>query len=455
MLQADFDGRADQVVVSEQRLKGSCPWVFADNGSGMQFVTDFLWRSPLGLRINAQDTAGVTQTEDWVKIGGDQLAPRNGMYDVRITAELWETHFVDHVSLIAVDHPADVDVFVDERFAKETPRLAVHAMRTPHPVAHAWDDRGTDVTESVSKRDGRYLATFPLGPYQGVATDHYVDLELGREIPPDGRLWLVANGWIYPTDSSINVAIAQGSQPQPRGLSLQAQDDTGRWIVVDPDLGFPAGKNKTILLDLGHVVRAGVKHARRLRLRTNLEVYWDWLAIAEPVPNDMFRTSRLQAARADLQYRGYSQTRVSGHSAPELPIYDKVGNVTERWRDLAGYYTRFGDVRELLEGVDDRYVIMNAGDELRLLFPAALAPGSGWTRDFVLVGDGWVKDGDFNTSFSKTVLPLPAHDRPNYEAATGASEIEDDPVFRRHPQDWQNFHTRFVSPDAFLSGLRQ
>jgi tetratricopeptide (TPR) repeat protein len=454
VLQADFDGKVDEVVVSEQRLKGSCPWVFADSGSGMQFVTDFLWRSPLGLRVNAQDTAGVTQTEDWVKIRGDQLASRDGMYDVRITAELWETHFVDHVSLAVVDHPADVDVFVDERLARETPRLAVQAMRTPRAVAHAWDEHGTDVTELVSHQDGRYLATFALGPYQGVAEDHYVDLELGREIPPDGRLWLVANGWIYPTDSSINVAIAQGSQPRPRGLSLEAQDDAGRWILVDSDLGFPAGKNKTVLLDLSHVVRAGVKHGRRVRLRTNLEVYWDWLAVAEPAGDDVFRTNRLQPARADLRYRGYSQTRVSGHSAPEVPIYDKIGNVTERWRDLVGYYTRFGDVRELLEAVDDRYVIMNAGDELRLLFPAA-PPVSGWTRDFVLIGDGWVKDGDFNTSFSKTVLPLPAHDHPNYEAASAASEVEDDPVFRRHPQDWQNFHTRFVSPDAFLRGLRQ
>ena len=85
----------------------------------MRFVTDFLWRSPLGLRINAQDTAGVTQTEDWVKIRGDQLAPSNGVYDVRITAELWETHFIDHVSLMVVDHPAGTEVFVDERFARE------------------------------------------------------------------------------------------------------------------------------------------------------------------------------------------------------------------------------------------------------------------------------------------------------------------------------------------------
>ena len=105
VMQAEFDRRADEAIVAEQRLKGSCPWVFTDDGTGMRFVTDFLWRSPLGLRINAQDTAGVTQTEDWVKIRGDQLAARDGFYDVRITAELWETHFIDHVSLMVVDHP--------------------------------------------------------------------------------------------------------------------------------------------------------------------------------------------------------------------------------------------------------------------------------------------------------------------------------------------------------------
>ena len=128
--QAEFGVGVDDAMVAEQRLKGSCPWVFAWDGTRMGFVTDFLWRSPLGLRINAQDTAGVTQTEDWVRSRGDQLVPRDGVYDVRITAELWETHFFDHVSLLVVDHPADTEVFVDERFSPRTPpALAVHAMR--------------------------------------------------------------------------------------------------------------------------------------------------------------------------------------------------------------------------------------------------------------------------------------------------------------------------------------
>ena len=475
IMQADFDRRADQAVVAEQRLKGSCPWVFTYDGAGMRFVTDFLWRSPLGLRINAQDTAGVTQTEDWVKIRGDQLVPRDGAYDVRITAELWETHFVDHLSLMVVDHRDDEEVFVDERFAREAPALAVHAMKHPRAIAHAWDEAGRDVTDLVAKQDGRYLATFARGPYQGIAQDHFVEIELPEALPPDvvrgfrprrrgpeqaapqrhSSQWLVANGWIYPTDSSINVAIGQAGIV-PRGLSLEAQDRAGRWVVVAPDLGFPAGKNKTILIDLGRVARAGVDGARRLRLRTNLEIYWDSLAVADVAESDanaVLETTRLRPDRADLRYRGFSKTDYARRDVPETPRYNEVANVGQRWRDLVGYYTRFGDVRELLAAVDDRYVIMNAGDELQLRFAAPAPPRPGWTRDFVLIGDGWVKDGDYNTSFSKTVGPLPLHDHPNYEAFA-TLDLEHDPAYLRHPKDWQTYHTRFATPRDFLSGLR-
>ncbi len=128
---------ADQTLLAEQRLKGSCPFLYTWDGRQMAFVTDCIWRSPLGLKINAQDTAGVAQTEDWVKIRGDQLKPRNGIYDVRITAELWETHFFDHVSLLAVDHPAGTDIFVDERFAFPQPPLKVYATTPPRPVTRA------------------------------------------------------------------------------------------------------------------------------------------------------------------------------------------------------------------------------------------------------------------------------------------------------------------------------
>jgi tetratricopeptide (TPR) repeat protein len=449
--QAEFGSAVDDALVAEQRLKGSCPWVFAWDGTRINFVTDFLWRSPLGLRINAQDTAGVVQTEDWVRISGDQLVAKDGAYDLRITAELWETHYFDHVSLMVVDHPADTEIFVDERFsATAPPALEVYAFRDLEPVDGAWDDRGRNVTSLVAAQDGRYLATFERGAYQGIARDHAVEFEVG-DLATNARspLSLIANGWIYPTDSSINVAIGQGGTTAPSGLALDVMDAEGRWHVINGDLGFPAGKNKTVLVSL-----AGLAGARRLRLRTNLEIYWDYLAVATPADAEI-RTVRLGAASADLRFRGFSRTSSPRGEAPEIPDYAIVESRAQRWRDLTGYHTRFGDVRELLDGVDDRYVIMNAGDEMQLLFPAQPSPAAGLRRDFVLIGDGWEKDGDYNTGHSQTVLPLPSHDEPAYGSAATTLELEDDPVYLRHRADWERFHTRYVTPRAFVQGLRR
>jgi tetratricopeptide (TPR) repeat protein len=448
-VQGEFDARADQTIVAEQRLKGSCPFLHAFNGTSMEFVTDVIWRSPLGLRINAQDTAGVMQTEDWVKIRGDQLAEREGYYDLSVTAELWETHYFDQFGLMVVDHPAGTEVFVDERFARTPPALKVHVTGPVRPLAHVRDHHGRDVSAVVAQRDGRYLDTFGRGFYQGVTRDHWVEAELGDDVPPGGPLALVAFGWIHPTDSSLNVAIGQGSSTPPRGLSLEVATADGGWAVARDDLGFPAGKNKTIVIDVTDVFRPNAP--RRFRLRTNLEVYWDSLAVALPKGVDTLKTQRLAPASAVLRSRGFSRMSQADASSPELPEYGTVTGTAQRWRDLIGYYTRFGDVRELIEKVDDRYVIANAGDELALRFPAPGAPAPGWVRDFVMIADGWNKDGDYNTGFSKTVLPLPSHAQAQYDRPPGA--LEDDPVYRFHQADWETYHTRYITPSTFQDGL--
>lgn len=448
-VQAEFDLETDQTVLARQRLKGSCPWVFTHDGEEMRFVTDFLWRTALGLRVNAQEGTNVMHDVDWVKIDADELAARDGLYDVRITAELWETHFFDQIALMTADHRADTEIFVDERFAIPAPDWAVHAMTPPRAVARAVDGRGRDVTEFVSDLDGRYLDTFELGPYQGLAEHHLVEVFLGEDAPTSGPLWLVASGWVRPTDSSINFAISQGSQEPPTGVSIDVPDGDGGWKTVRSNIGFPAGKSKTMLIDLRDVFSPVAP--RRMRLRSTMEIYWDQLAWARGQPDAEVRTQRITAASALLRYRGFSVVKQASHSAPELPDYHKLAATTPLWRDLVGYYTRFGDVRELVEETDDRYVIMNAGDELTLTFAAPPPPPEGWVRDFVLIGDGWVKDGDYNTGHSKTVRPLPYHGLDDYSTPPG--RLQDDPAYRRHPHDWRDYHTRFVTPDRFQQTL--
>ncbi len=186
-------------------------------------------------------------------------------------------------------------------------------------------------------------------------------------------------------------------------------------------------------------------------MRTNLEIYWDQLQWAAAAP-DRNRIQPLGLAGADLHYRGFSAVQAANQSSPEVPYYNNLMSSGQIWHDLEGYATRYGDIRELLEKIDDRMVIANAGDEVRLRFTAPPPPPAGWKRDYVLIGDGWIKDGDLNTVFSKTVLPLPYHGMKDYTVPPGA--LENDPAYKLHPADWQNFHTRYITPDAFENALR-
>lgn len=465
-IQAEFDQPADAVDVAattfEQRLEGSCPYVFAVGPDGPRFITDFLWRSPLGMRVNAQQTAGIETTQDWVMIPGDALANVGGAYELRITADLWETHFFDTVRLIVVDHPVGSEAWVDERFAVPAPPLTVTLTTAIAPL-HARDDLGTDVSRLVAARDGEYLDSFGRGRLQGVTRDHFMELELDDAARASGEVVMIAVGWIQPTDSSLNVALAQGSGPPPEGLRLETRQSDGSFTVAATGLGFPEGKNKTVVLGLDRLLAQqpadaatgrGLAGRRpgRVRLATNLEVYWDQVAWAEVWSGPGPQLQELVPKEALLRYRGFSAKVAAGPTSPELPVYERLVGTVQRRRDLEGFYTRFGDVRDLLAAVDDRLVIMNAGDEIVLRFAAPPGPSEGWRRDFVLEGDGWVKDGNHNTQHSRTVLPMPAHGQAYSESAP--LQPADDPMVRTHIEDWTRFHTRYVGTEPVREALR-
>lgn len=450
-VRAEFDLKADQEVVAEQRLKGSCPFLFAYNGKRVEFVKDAVpWSSAIGLRINTIGTARVEATEEWYKIPRNELVPHDGYYDLRFTAELWETYYYDYLNLMTVDHPAGTDIFVDERFVIPPAKLAITAVETPHDIARAVDDNGTDVTGILRNLDNKYLDTFGRGQYQGVTRDHYVEIDLGDDAPTSGPLYLIAKGWMHPTDSSINIAIAQGHHEQAKPLSLEVPDGRGGWVVARPNLGFPAGRKKICLFDLTGLFRPGTP--RKVRLRTNLEIYWDQIQWARGLPGTPLKITHITPEMANLHYRGYSVITEANPSSPELPDYNHLEGTKQRYRDLTGYYTRYGDVLELLKKVDDRYVIMNSGDEMSLRFAEQPPPPAGWVRDYVIAGDGWIKDGDYNSTFSKTVLPLPYHAKSLYIEPPG--RLEDEWVYRHHPEDWQTYQTRYVSDDVFDNELR-
>lgn len=436
-------------IFNEQILKGSCPWLFTNDGEEIRFITDAIWRSPLGLRINAQETAGVIQTFDRVKIPGHQLNPVDDVYDLRITAELWETHFFDYVNLVAVDHPLGTEIYVDERFVFPAPDLSTQVVQTPQPVARVTNHAGEDFTVIVSELNQSYMMPFNKSVYQGLTEEYSIVIELNDGSGNNAET-LIMSGWLMPTDSSINLALSQGSIQPPKGLQVEVSDGNGNWRLLHEDYGFPAGKLKTILVDLEGAFTHGEN--RKVRLTSTSEIYWDAILQAEKLNAELITETNLNPAKMELRYRGFSEWVEEDEVSPLLPRYSEIASTAQRWRDLEGFHTRFGDVSELLREIDDRYVIMNAGDEMILHYNSLPEPAEGYTRSFVFESDGWVKDGDYNTEASSTVLPLPYHGQADYEyQLTGT--LMDDPVYQRHAEDWINYHTRYITPHVFRSAL--
>ena len=421
-----------QRILEKQVLKGSCPFLYVYDGEHYQFVTDLLWRAPLGL-ITSMGFVAPDETKDFVKISGTQIQPKSGKYSIQITEELWETAYFDEVKLIAVDHPEDTDIFVNEQYTPPPfAEFKVYGVSEKRYPISAVDHNDKDVSDALKVFDYRYAVEHAPGPYQGVVEPHAIILDLGN-VPNDTPLTLFLGGWIFPTDTSINVALFQNPAINPRFPSVAVKNEKDEWEIVIDMIGLPAGKNKTITVDL---MGKFLSEDRRVRIETDMQIYWDtafFTVGTQTVPMEM---TTLNPDSADLHYRGFSEMYRPNSHAPQLFDYQKVTQAAQ-WRDLAGYYTRYGDVNSLLQAVDDMYVILNAGDEITVEFDASRLPTlkAGWVRDFILYSDGWDKDGDINTLTSQTVEPLPFHGMSKYPYPE-TEHYPDDEVHRRYQREY-------------------
>lgn len=395
-----------------QRLSGSCPMVFTWNGREFQFIADALGVAPLGARAG-DDAYFPVDHDEYVQIPDGALVENEGYFDVRVTEELREVTYLDQVRLVALDHPAEVEIFTNEKFkAPPFPEFRLFGVRRRiYPVA-ARDGRGRDVLRHLSRADRLYAAGFRRN-FTGVAEPHSLELDFGREAARGNRALLVLRGWVDWADGSTFFRLAQ----QGRGALflpyLQVKDARGRWQTVVEDMGIPAGQPKTIVVDL---TGKFLSDSRQIRIVTNLCLYWDEIFLSEDTATPPVRLTWLDPHEAELRFRGFSRAIIHPQRAqPEMFDYGRVSPVS-MWNPTPGTYTRYGDVRELLEAEDDRYVIMGSGDEVRLRFRSADLPAlpEGWRRSFLLKLDGWNKDGDFNTAYSQSVEPLPFHGMSRY-----------------------------------------
>jgi FG-GAP-like repeat len=395
-------------VFDQQNLGGSCPYLYAWNGERFEFCTDCLWAAPIGLQF-AQGVSAPTREWEYLKIEGDQVKARDGRYVLQITEELWEAAYFDAVQLMAVDHPAEVEIHTNEKVGPpDLAKFRVHTVKNRLQPRSVIDQDGKDISEIVSKRDRRYTRCWTKGINQGLVETHWMEIDLNGGDSDAEEVMLFLTGWVFPTSTSLNLAMTENPlRPTLSPPSIQVPDENGNWVEVIPYAGFPGGKTKTIAIDLSGKFKSS---DHRVRVVTNMELSWDevfWTAgTGKPEP-ELFRLTKLELISAELHYRGFSELVPKPNNAPKWFDYGKVTKESI-WPPMTGNFTRFGDVKELVAEADDMQVVLGAGDEMTIEFSAETAElPPGWKRDFIIYNIGWDKDADLNTVHGQSAEPLP------------------------------------------------
>lgn len=419
------------------RKPSSCPYLFTWNGERFEFITDFMGGGEMGYR-HAPGVVGHPDPEEYTRIDGTRLVPRDGRYELRITNELEETLFLDRARLIAVDHPPTVQMHPREgAFAPPFPAFRLYAAADARPVARALDGAGRDVTARLAATDRQYVDQLPLERIRGYAKPHTMTLDLGPAPAGNASTLLLLTGWTDYAFSTDNVAAHQAGLPLDPP-ALQIRDASGQWRTAIAEIGIPVGRPQTIVVDLSAVRFHG---AREVRIATSMRVYWDRAQVATEDRAVQPRQTALDAVRADLTWRGFSAEVTPDGREPYAYDFARVSTIVP-WKLMPGRYTREGDVRELLHAADDLFVVSRPGDGLALSFDATAMPvlPAGWTRTFLLHSVGYSKEMDPHSASPDVASPLPFRTMTRYPYAA-PERYPDTPAHRAYLERW---NTRVV-----------
>ena len=268
-----FTPQNNQTIVETQILKGSCPYLYAWNGNEYAFVTDVLWPSALGMPVGIMAGeplyAFPNSTDEYLWMPGEKVHARDGKYTLQFTTELWESPYLDNINLVVLDHPESVDVYINETFIPPPyPPFRIYSVAKKYSPLSAVDQLGNDLRNAVLEKDQEYTMHLTPGIYQGITELHDLILDFG-DLDHADSIFLFLQGWLFPTDASINVNIFQYSVTGLILPQLQVVNREGNWETVINNLGCTQAIHKHLIFDLtGKFIVAD----HRVRIRTNMEI---------------------------------------------------------------------------------------------------------------------------------------------------------------------------------------
>ena len=428
----DLAANKVQTIGELDRRGSSCPILFSWNGKEYEFIADMIGPGVVGHWI-APGERDVPDPDEYLKVPAKAVSAKGGLLSFRFMEPMEETVYLDQVRLVAVDHPPNLEVNPNERFASNPPFPEFRVIATENariPVG-ALDDHGHDVLPLLAKHDRKYVTDFEGLPFAGFAKLHWIELDLGSWDPAK-PLRLLLDGYTdYFTATSMYAADQAGIKVI--APYVEAQNAQGQWVRVVDDMGFPAGLARLMVTDLTGKIPAGT---RRIRIVSNLKIYWDRIRIDQTPQQKDVRVSEVPLAAAELAFLGYPK-EIRLHPASDTVYSYTHRSATGPYARAAGNYTRYGDVKNLLSRSDDKFAVFSSGEGVKLEFdPTSLPPlPAGWMRDYFFYADGFEKDLDFYAANAFTVEPLPRHGLIAYPYPTG-QEYPMDPDHLKYQLDY-------------------
>lgn len=400
-------GGALKTIVETQRQLSSCPIIFAWNGSSMNFVSDCLGVGGVGFRTG-RETVAISRPWERFLMPAGSLAARNGAFEIVLAEPMEEVCYLDAVSMEIWDLPPGWFMAIDERMGTGDPSPTGQAMFYRHSAAprQVTSKAGERVTEAVLAADGVPIdpGALDLRFIGRVLEPHDITIEFEHPISAgDGTPMLLLDGWVeYPYSQTMFAAWQAGATYDPP--SVLAQRGDGSWEEVLHHVGYPAGMPRQMVIPLP-TLPAG---CRRLRVVTDLQVYWDRIQLAWAEPCKEARRSIRMPQEATVFVPGFPDRTTDVWFRPDydwshcIPLWDT--------RAQRGFYTNLamGGATDLVATEDRSVAIFGTGEAIRILIPDCPEPvEQGWTRHHVLDLAGWCKDMDLANLQGETVGPLP------------------------------------------------
>lgn len=399
---------------------GSCPSLFVWNGTDYAYSSEVSdgagWLGYLDhFQTDGSMVFSYNYPVDYIKLDSSMLKAKNGFFDMKITEMADEIFYLDSAKLVAIDHPANTDIFSTTStfiYKLKDQGTMYTVSKNPALPVSAVNGTGQNVLPLISKMDDSFTGGTRW-------TWNNISLNLGNLAGAKEIKLVVGAIIVWPTTSAggsnfMKYASQPGVRPSPPPF-MEVKAANGSWVRVPDDRQFPL-PDVTDEIFVVNLTGLFPTNNFELRINTYQDIRFDYIGV-DTTPQQNINIHNIMPTFAAL-----------------LQEWPSGSNST-------GSFTSYGDVLTLLQSADDKFVIGREGDTVSLQFPVdTTSVPPGMIRDYFLIANCWFK-GRGLPYVPFTVDPLPFQAMTSFPYPT----TESYPYDMAHKAYLQTYNTRIIN----------